>query len=408
MHKKIFLISIILILFLLFLTGCYDASGLETLAYVIALGIDKGSTNDIKLSLQIATLTDSSSSSGSSAQFDSATIVSVECDTIESGIALVNSYISKKINLSHCKAVIISEELATSGISKYVLSLVNNIELRPNCNMIISKCSAHALLENFKPTLESASARYYELIVNSSEYSGYTKNIHISDFYTSMLDTASQATAILANINDAKIKSNIDSLSNNDDQAYIAGNIPIDAKNKIEILGLAVFSEDKLVGELNNIENLCHLIITNKLCEGTVTIPSPFNTNDNLSFSVSLSKPTCNSVYSVNNHPYITSKICINAVLETMNYNIDVSDKNTLILLNESLTDYILQNIYSYLYKTSKIYKSDIVGFGKYAKSKYLTWNDWYNSDWLNNYENSFFNVSVDSNVRSSYLFTKF
>ena len=40
---------------------------------------------------------------------------------------------------------------------------------------------------------------------------------------------------------------------------------PIESKNNVESMGLAVFRGDKLVGELNNIETLCHLIITNDL-----------------------------------------------------------------------------------------------------------------------------------------------
>ena len=68
---------------------------------------------------------------------------------------------------------------------------------------------------------------------------------------------------------------------------------------------------------------------------------------------------------------------------------------------------YLSSNISSYLYKTSKTYKSDIANFGKYALPKYLTWEEWEQSDWLSNYSNSFFTVNVHTNVLSSYLFTK-
>ncbi|MDO5556193.1 MAG: hypothetical protein Q4G09_06200 [Clostridia bacterium] len=63
MKTKLLLILIIIIC-MFFLTGCYNAEGLETLAYAVAVGIDKGENNKIKLSLQIAQLTSSSESSG--------------------------------------------------------------------------------------------------------------------------------------------------------------------------------------------------------------------------------------------------------------------------------------------------------------------------------------------------------
>ena len=64
------------------------------------------------------------------------------------------------------------------------------------------------------------------------------------------------------------------------------------------------------------------------------------------------------------------------------------------------------QNISSYLYKTSKDLKSDIANFGKYALKNYTTWDDWVKSDWLYNYQNSFFTVKVNSNIQNSQLFT--
>ena len=63
MIKKLFIISIIIIYCLFTLTGCYSAEGLETLAYAVALGIDKGENDKIKLSLQFAVLSKSNNES---------------------------------------------------------------------------------------------------------------------------------------------------------------------------------------------------------------------------------------------------------------------------------------------------------------------------------------------------------
>ena len=132
-----------------------------------------------------------------SSQSQKSTITSVDCNSIDSGIALINSYISKKVNLSHCKAIIISEELAYEGISEYIYTLVNNIQIRPDCNVVISRCNAKDYLDNSTPTLESVSARYYEFTLNSSEYTGFTENIKLFNFYSDLLSTTTQAHAIL-------------------------------------------------------------------------------------------------------------------------------------------------------------------------------------------------------------------
>lgn len=193
--KYIFLI-LILLLSMFCLSGCYDARGVETLAYAVALGIDKSADDTIRLTLQFAVPT-SSDSTSSSSQTSSSTVIYVDCSTIDSGISLINSYISKKVNLSHCKAIVISETLAYEGISDYIYTLVNNVEIRPDCYIIISRCDAYDFLSNSTPTLESVSARYYELILNSSEYTGYAETIYLSDFYKAILSSTEQPVAIL-------------------------------------------------------------------------------------------------------------------------------------------------------------------------------------------------------------------
>ena len=65
------------------------------------------------------------------------------------------------------------------------------------------------------------------------------------------------------------------------------------------------------------------------------------------------------------------------------------------------------QKVSNYLYKTSKDFGSDICGFGVYALKNYLTIQDWYASNWLDNYRNSTFNVNVHLTVKSGNLFDK-
>ena len=183
-----------------------------------------------------------------SSQSQESTITTVDCASIDSGLALINSYISKKINLSHCKAIIISEQLAYEGISEYIYTLANNIEVRPDCNIIITRCNAEDYLKNSSPTLESVSARYYEFILNSSEYTGYTENISLSKFYSSMLSTTTQAHAILGGINEKSTHKNYRNLALSDKEAiYKAGETPIQTETGIENMGISVFNGDKLV-----------------------------------------------------------------------------------------------------------------------------------------------------------------
>lgn len=161
------------------------------------------------------------------------------------------------------------------------------------------------------------------------------------------------------------------------------GQTPIESKNHVESIGMAVFKDDVLIGELNNIETLSHLIITNRLKNATVNIKNPFDNSNNISFYISENKKTKHKVSFVNGHPFIECEIWLTGNVPTMYDSINLSDENCMNVLNEELSSYIETQVSSYLYKTSKVYQSDIAGFGEYVKPKYLTWQEWIDSDWL-------------------------
>ena len=225
MRIKLFLLLLICSISIFLFTGCSSSRGIEDKAYAIALGIDTSDTHDVKISIQFAVLnsSESSSSSSGSSSNDNSSLLSVDCSSIDSGISLINSYISKQVNLSHCKAVIISEEYSSSGISDVIYTLVNNIELSPDCSIIISKCDAYDFLENSKPVFESNPAEYFEQNFNSSEYTGYLDNVTLADFYYNILNTSSNASAILAGINTKETQSRVNPNASLLDDDYIAG-----------------------------------------------------------------------------------------------------------------------------------------------------------------------------------------
>jgi len=109
-----------LILFVIFANGfsaAYTSRKLGNIAYVLALGIDVGEKSKLKVSAQFTKSSSISPGSGSSGE-DSSNIVLVsgEADSIFSALNLLNSYIGKEINLSHCAIFIFSEELAKERI----------------------------------------------------------------------------------------------------------------------------------------------------------------------------------------------------------------------------------------------------------------------------------------------------
>lgn len=195
MYKKLILF-LILSLLIFSLLGKHSSLNIDHLAYAVAIGLDVGENNKLKVSFQLSIPGGSSGETGST-QSDNTIVNSIDCSSIDAGINLLNTYLSKEVNLSHCKVIVFSEQLAYNGIGETLYSLMNNIQVRPDCNIIISRCNAEYFLNNSQPILEKLSARYYEIAPSSSEYTGYTDNVTLSEFFAEFKDTLSECNGIL-------------------------------------------------------------------------------------------------------------------------------------------------------------------------------------------------------------------
>ncbi len=371
------IISLLLILFVIVaFMGSYDVEGIEDLAYVIAIGIDKSETNpdNIKLTLQIAKPKDKESNGTEPEN------LSIECPTFDTGLSTLNNSIDKKINLSHCTAVIISEELAKEGIEPFVLNLSNNTELRPTCHLFISKNKC----EDFMNTVANSpdfSSGIYTATIKSSLSSSYTTESLLYDFYSTLRYDIKNPTGI-----------------------YV-GN----TKEKAEILGIAVFKRSKLVGILTGTESISHNILKNKLETCSVLFPNPFEEGKNMTANLSLAKNSDFKVDLQGDTPHITCNIFVEArISSSQTTNDDYTSEEELDKINEALNTFLTTSIRNYLYKTSKDFNSDVIGFEGALRKQFLTMDEYSSRvDWDKFYPNSEFDIKINSVIESSYLFRK-
>ena len=483
--KNILIILLVIVITVFFLTNFSSIYTIDDYAYVIAMGLDNSDDSDLILSLQIAIPAGSSKGSESSSSQSSSSIVStVKCKNINGGVNLINDYLGQKLNLSYCKAMVFSEDIAKKGIGNYICTATNDIEIRPSCDIIVSKCSALDYITNSKPLLENLSSKYYEIASSSQKDTGLTRTISLMSFYNRYYDSLCEPYAPLSSIeesnesgkanqtsqsNQANQDNQVDN-SNQSNQAsqanqlnqanqseQINSNASInkkeaesnseDAKNevqgktldsdknsndtngggsssssggksestskkdvekdntnaKIKNQGLAIFKDDKLIGEISREETLCYMLVSGKLKDAVINVPSPFEDADYVSLNIS-SVHSKNKVEIKNGIPFITCNISLSArVLSSTKTSNYLSKENSL-ALEYATNSYLNANVTDFLYKTSKELKSDFIGFGRNAVRSFKTMDDWKNYDWLNKYQNSEFNVNVNTTVKSSYL----
>lgn len=373
--KKIIILSLIITLIAFSFSGCYDANSLETFYYVTALAIDKSENSKIKLSVQIAL---SETSSDSSSQSTKENIYSVECDSINSGISILDNFLSKKLDFTHCSAIVFSEEFAKEGISLAINTLSNNDEIRPNCNILISNKTALEVLEKVANSGEKFSSRYYEFIINSNEYTGYSTISSLGDFFYNLNNTITAPTANYITITDNLIQSN----------------------------GIAVFKDDNLVGSLDAPESIAHSIVLNNFRSAIISIQDPFEPNNLMDISISLEK-TKIDVSIINNTPFIKIDSEIVGKVKSSTNDFDYSSLESISIIENYLNDYLSSLINTYVYKISREFNSDICYFGENLATKYKTLEEFEKIHWDEIFKDTVFDISVKSKIHSSYLFNQ-
>lgn len=376
--KKIFL-AISLIVMLFSLTGCETVTtSIDKYYYIIGLGIDEGDNNLLKISAQIAH--SNSSESSSTSQSTHAKIYSVEGETINSCFTILNNYLNKQLNLSHCSALILSEKIARSDIEPIFSTLGNDTDLRGTCNVIVSSSTAYELLEKVSNSGEGFSSRLYDYLVNSSDYTGFSTNSEFSDIYMNMKDEYGQIYTIYASI----------------------------LENTVQNTGIAVFKNNRMVGSINVLDTISHLLVTSGLKSCILTFDSPFKTGEYIDMEITkLYKKTKTNISLLNNSPFIEVDIYPKCYITSSGKNYDYTQDSDITKLEKATDNYIKIIVNNYLYTITKEYDSDIAEFGKKFTANFWTLDDFKKIRWNEIFTNAFYKVNVHTKITSSKLFNK-
>lgn len=290
------------------------------------------------------------------------------------------------------------------GIATEIYTLINNTQIRPSANIVVSKCNANNYIENTKPELENLVSKYYEIFTNSSKYTGYVPDATIGDFFNAINCKTCEPHTILGGLSSESNTSISDTNGPQKDSSSIANQTPVTGENGSENIGMAVFKDDMLVGELNAFETLSCLVFRNSVDRFLITIPDPNKPDSNIDIYITPEGTNEIKIDTSTDSPFFKIKLKFSGRIHSMSSEADYLNEKTLNMVSNACNSYLQERFANFLYKTSKEYKSDICGFGKYALGNFLTTKDYEDYDWLTSYTDSFFDVKVETNVRSSML----
>ncbi len=422
------------------LSGCADLHEPNNIAYVVAVGIDKAKNDNYDITIQFARPVQISGGSGegSGSGENITENITIEAPTLFGALNIANQLVSKKFDMSHAKLIVFSEEVAREGISNFMEAMTRSSQVRPNIYMAVAIGGAGSYLRAVKPMIEINPVKYYQLIYE--DYSSvYSPNNLSVDFYFSessgYFDSVLPLAGIISDSGDTDEQSNSNSesgagggnsSSGGGEQAgsdksagsdaqpeenkdgfqfhlpdYIPGELPKKTSNKSEVIGMALFSGDKMTGTMGATDCEIYNMIKGTYISSYVPFKN-FDNDDTITMRLEEDKKPDISVDVSDDTPKISIKMELEGEITSVpDYFVE---EENILELEQMMKKETEKAIGKFLYKTSQDYGMDICGFGGYAKRGFLTNKGFEEYKWKEKYKNAGFDVNVVFRIRRSGL----
>lgn len=369
-----------------FITGCQDKNEIESLGFIVAMGVDTDNNEDFKVSLQVIR-----KGASTERNQDAEVLVYVSTGkTISGAVANISKQMSKKIKFSNEKCIIVGQRLAERGIQPVLDFSLRRSDIRPIVPILVTKGEA---IDIVKTRTKQNSISGYEI----DNLVKIQRNLGVAAVSTSLDFEKNKRGKECSRecVNTAGI---------------IMKKTPRDtgSENDLSISGSAVFKNCKLIGYMSEKETRGMNWIKGKVRRGTITIQKDgdtINTNILRAGSYIEAQEEKNEVVI---HVKVTEKSNIDEVNKNSGEDMDFNSNPDLVdFLSENQNEAIYDEIISALNVAKNTLGVDIFGFGNVVYEECpKIWNH-LKENWNENFSKLRVDVNVDSNITRTGILSK-
>jgi len=241
---------------------------------VTVVGIDEGEDEGtIRVTYQISKPRNFSSREAATSAEDASEIISLEAPSLFTSRNLINVGTSRALTLVQAKVLVVSEAFARNGdVLMRLDSLVRERDFRRDIVLVTVKGKAEEFMRANKPQLEKAPYRFYELISQTAAASGLVPDTQLHDFIVDTESSNRTAVTMLAAVQEEDIDGEGQPFDLTD---LTAGELRIDAANRVQFLGSAVYRGQKLVGTLTGRETRMMQLLQGRVEQFNLFVADP-------------------------------------------------------------------------------------------------------------------------------------
>lgn len=396
------------------LAGCWDRAELEEIAFVLAVGLDKGKENTYSVTFAIALPAkmggDKGGGGGGDKDEKPYMLTTVEAPSVTGAMAMADSYLSRRLSLMHTKALFMGEELARVSGLHAMDEFGRFREARRTVVFVVTEGKAKEFLDGMKPQLEKDPNKFITELTD-----------HYRD--TGLIPAGSQVQHFVTRVNTGYIQpiTYYAALKKEDEEeemeqdggqskegqgsdedgkhSFISGELPREGGPNIEMVGGAAFRRDQLVGILTGDEMRMVLLLQDKFESAVFSFKDPRRPELFVSAELHRGRGTQIDVQVSGERPRIRGVITLEGEILAMQSGVDYTEPELQLVLEEAIAKELSQNAAKLVQKTQS-WETDVIGFGRQAVKHFATVDDWHAYDWLSKYPKAEVEIAVRTTLR--------
>lgn len=379
-----------------FFSGCWSYQEVDETGFILFLGLDRGVENKLTWSAQVAkprVIVGAAGGNGgmSSPENDVQSIVnvSVEAPTFTAAMTMMNIFLDRRLSLKHLKVIVFSEELAREGMMTYLGVMGRYPEFRRS--VIVAVCrgiTARELLENNNRVLEVNPAKHAEMVTAFSQFTGFIPaQPQFHYFYNDAKADDADPVCLMVGLRRETPQGEGPPVTGEEwisEGAYYAGELPRSGGNNVEIIGAAVFQNDRYVGDINGDQMTGLMLIRGTFNETNLSIEDPFDPSKMLAFNLTAYRSPQFQVDLSGPVPRIHVIVRLEGtLLGSQNLSVGFEEESNRLILEAIINQQLEGFMADIIDRAQNEFQADILHLGKIVKHKFLTIQQWREYDWL-------------------------
>lgn len=251
------------------LSGCSLASQVEDQAYILVMGLDRGSDGQLEMSVQIPKISGSTGEGGSSGSSEKYMQMSVKADDFEGALEKLDWASPRNVNLAQLKLIVISRALASEKeFGKLIANIAQTERLFTATKVAICEDNAKDFVSAIRPNIGTRISTDIDAMFDHYNDRGYVPESSLADLYYQTESVYSDPIVSYALLNQKAAKKQEEKKSTQA-STFLQSVQQISDSYESEIptryLGAAVFSGGSMKGILNGGQTILTNLLRNEL-----------------------------------------------------------------------------------------------------------------------------------------------